>query len=116
MAASITSEQLAEYLGLVLDELDVSDRMVLDGTVGAVNVLVVTTVPRVRALPDGAEWPADVQWGAVMQGARIFTRRRSPGSVSAYSDTTGQATYVARWDPDIERLMLTGKWFPPQVG
>jgi hypothetical protein len=116
MATSITSADVVSYLGIPTPENGSSDEYVLDLVVSGTNALVPATVPRVRELAAGADWPADVIEGAVMQAARLFTRRRSPGSVSSYSDTTGAATFVARWDPDIERLMHTGMWAPPAFG
>lgn len=112
MATSVTEAQVVEYLGL--DPLTGSDATVMTEAVAAVNVLVPGTVPRVRALTAGTDWPDDVILGAIMQAARLFTRRRSPTGIATYTET-GPA-YTPRWDPDIERLMQFGKWEKPGFG
>lgn len=123
MAHEITAADLLRYLGLETPEAGSSDEFVVDLVVKGVNRLVPQTVPRVRQIEADAAaagtdpvWPDDVMEGAIMQAARLFHRRRSPGSVASYADTTGAATMISRWDPDIERLMNTGKWAPPMFG
>lgn len=105
---------LSLYLGFpALPEDGSSDRLVLDQAVAAVNELVPRTVPRVKPV-DGVPvdpWPADVENGALIMGARFFTRRRSPTGVATY-DETGP-TYIARWDPDLERMLGIGQHEPP---
>ncbi|MFB6943394.1 hypothetical protein ACFWGL_12420 [Streptomyces sp. NPDC060286] len=107
----ITAAQVADYIGIEMPAAGSYDAFALDHVTAAVNVLVPGTVPRVRELPEGANWPDDVTTGALMLGQRLFARRRSPTGVATYSDT-GPA-YVARWDPDLERLLRVGKWAPP---
>lgn len=53
----------------------------------------------------------DRQLGAVMLAARLYARRNSPGGVVALGELG--ATYVARADPDVVRLLGLGA---PRVG
>lgn len=119
----VTEAEVLAHMG-IQEPLPGPDAEHLVVVVKAVNEMVPRTVPRIRAQPVPSRysweepveivWPADVQQGAVMQAARLFSRRNSPTGVAAYTDS-GPA-YVARWDPDIERLLGIGSWHPPQVG
>jgi hypothetical protein len=111
VATSITVEQVTLYLGLT-PPLDQSDLSVMTDAVLAVNAEIVGTVPRIRALPAGTDWPDDVILAAKMMAARLFTRRRSPTGVATYTETGGPV-YTPRWDPDVEKLCQIGKWAPP---
>lgn len=113
MARSITSVDLARYVGIDVPEPGSYDAFALDLVALAVNELVPRTVPRVRELDPEDAWPDDVMAAAYMLGARLFARRRSPTGVASYTET-GPA-YVARWDPDLERLLGIGKWLRPGV-
>lgn len=113
MATSITEAQVRQYLGL--DVLDADDAALMTDVVRAVNVLVPATVPRVRALAAGTDWPDDVLLGAKMQAGKLFTRRRSINGVSGYTEMGGPV-YVARWDPDLEKLLQIGQWQKPSFG
>ncbi|MFE6404779.1 hypothetical protein [Streptomyces alboflavus] len=112
MAREITVEEVAGYLGIPLPDPASPDGQALAVAVRGVNALVPGTVPRVRELDPAADWPDDVMTAALMMGARVFTRRRSPTGVAAYTEAGGPA-YVSRWDPDLERLLQVGKWAPP---
>ncbi|MFW0790100.1 hypothetical protein [Gordonia sp. CPCC 205333] len=59
-------------------------------------------------------WPAHIVQGAVMLAARITRRRNSPGGVESFSEMG--ATYVARYDIDIDRLLGLGGYRPLIVG
>lgn len=111
MANSITVDQLIAYLGIDRPAEGDGDLSVLTDAVAAVNVLVPGTVPRVRAMAPGTDWPADVHLAALMQAAKLFQRRRSP-SGATYSDMGGPV-YTPRWDPDIARLLQIGSWERP---
>ncbi|MFE7133398.1 hypothetical protein ACFVIM_21330 [Streptomyces sp. NPDC057638] len=111
MPRAITAQNAADYIGIALPDPATYDGYALGIVVNAVNVLVPSTVPRVRALPPSEEWPVDVTLAAHLMAARLFARRRSPTGVATYTET-GPA-YVARWDPDLERLLQVGKWAPP---
>lgn len=57
---------------------------------------------------------AEVYQGAVMYAARLLRRRNSPAGVETYGDLG--ATFVAKYDPDIDRALHTGSFTPPGVG
>lgn len=107
----ITTDEVIAYLGMPAPEPGSPDAMHLSASVAGVNEMVPRTVPRVRRSPAADPWPKDVQLAAVMQGGRLFQRRASPSGVTSYSDTG--ATFIPRFDPDIERLFGIGKWAPP---
>jgi hypothetical protein len=52
---------------------------------------------------------AEVYQGAVMYAARLFRRRNSPAGVELFGD---QASFVSRYDADIDRALRTGPWQP----
>jgi len=60
-------------------------------------------------LPD-----AEVYQGAVMYAARETRRRNSPAGIETFAD--GGATFIAKYDADIERALRTGQWNTPGVG
>ena len=57
---------------------------------------------------------AEVYHGAVMYAARELRRRNSPAGIETFAD--GGATFVAKYDADIERALRTGQWSRPAVG
>lgn len=62
---------------------------------------------------DGTYTPdAEAYQGAVMYTAREYRRRNSPAGVELFGD---QASFVARYDVDIERALHTGAFAPPIV-
>jgi hypothetical protein len=63
--------------------------------------------------PDPDTWPADVQLGTVMLAARTYRRRNSAGGVESFGDSV---LFVARFDPDIERLLRLNTQARPGVG
>jgi hypothetical protein len=95
-----------------LDAGDATDDDVVDQVVAAVN-------DRVRALPvaqlpdEATAWPAAVQLGAVMLGARLYRRRNTPTGVESFGDV---GVYVRRNDPDIAMLLKLGEHARPAVG
>jgi hypothetical protein len=114
MPTEITAQDVAAQMGIDLPDPQTYDRRHLDQITAAVNVMVPGTVPRVRELLPAEHWPADVLSAALIMAARLFARRNSPTGVAAYTDAG--PSYVARWDPDLERLLLIGSWARPQVG
>lgn len=62
----------------------------------------------------GTEWPPGVHLGAVMLAARLYRRRNSPAGVEAFSDMG--ASYVSRYDSDLDRQLRLGSWMTPRVG
>jgi len=57
---------------------------------------------------------AEVYQGAVMLAAKLYRRRNSPaGIVEGFGDAV---TYVARYDPEVQRALQQGAWSRPAVG
>lgn len=110
---SVTRGELISHMGIPDPDPGTPDDEHLARVVAAINATVPRTVPRVRTAAPADPWPGDVQEGAVMLGARLFARRNSATGVAAYTET-GPA-YVARYDPDLERLFGVGSWAPPQA-
>ncbi len=55
---------------------------------------------------------AEAYQGGVMYAAREYRRRNSPAGVELFGD---QASFVSRYDVDIERALHTGAFAPPIV-
>jgi hypothetical protein len=55
---------------------------------------------------------AEAYQGAVMYAAREYRRRNSPAGIELFGD---QASFVTRYDVDIERALHTGAYAPPIV-
>lgn len=53
---------------------------------------------------------AETYHGAVMYAAREYRRRNSPAGIEVYGEG---ASFVSRFDPDIDRCLRTGAWAPP---
>lgn len=66
--------------------------------------------------PTGATlvWADSVHLAARMLGSRLYRRRNSPSGVEAFG--ADGATYVARYDPDVARLLHLDRFAQPQVG
>lgn len=62
----------------------------------------------------GDEWPAGVNLGAIMLAARLHRRRNSAAGVETFSDMG--ASYVSRYDADLDRQLRINGWTPPVVG
>lgn len=58
-------------------------------------------------LPD-----AETYQGAVMYAAREYRRRNSPAGIEIFGDA---ASFVSRFDPDIDRALQTGSYARPVV-
>ena len=67
-------------------------------------------------VPGGTEYKPDAETylGAVMLAAREYRRRNSPAGIETFGDAG--TTFVARYDPDIDRALRTGKFAPPTLG
>jgi len=69
--------------------------------------------------PDGDPVPAiyvpdaEVYQGAVMYAARECRRRNNPTGTETFD---GGLTFIARYDPDIDRALRTGAYQLPGVG
>lgn len=115
MADQITVAEVCAHMGVDPDTLTAPDAAHVAASVAAVLVMVPDMVPRLRH-PESrtfeGDWPADIKQGAIQLAARLFARRNSPTGVAGFSEMGG-AAFVARYDPDLERLFRIGKWGPP---
>jgi hypothetical protein len=89
--------------------LDTWDQMI--GECLAATLAYVGRLP-VSQLPDAAA-ADDVRQGIVMLSARTFRRRNSPAGIESIAE---QVTFVASYDPDIERLLRIGRQAAPGIG
>ena len=58
-------------------------------------------------LPD-----AETYGTAVMLAGRVYRRRNSPAGIESFGETV---SFVARYDPEIERGLMTGSYARPVV-
>jgi hypothetical protein len=56
---------------------------------------------------------AETYQGAVMYAAREYRRRNSPAGIEAFGDAG--TSFVARFDPDIDRMLQTGPYARPTI-
>lgn len=96
----ISVEQVRTYLNLKDEDPHVS--VIVD----AVNGMVTEW--------HGEDWPAGVELGAVMLASRLHRRRNSPAGVESFGDLG--ASYVSRYDSDLDRQLRINSWTPPAVG
>lgn len=59
---------------------------------------------------------AEVQQAARMLVARVLRRRMSPGGIEPFAGDAIAVSYVARFDPEIERALRLGDYARPAVG
>lgn len=67
-------------------------------------------VPATETEPATYVPDAEAYQGGVMYAAREYRRRNSPAGIETFGEAT---SFVARYDPDIERALHTGAWAPP---
>lgn len=101
---TVTNAEIWAELGLPAEPTG-PDLTHLTLTTAAVNAYV-GSLPAGQSTP----WPDDVQWGAVLLGARLYTRRNSPNGLVNFNEL-GTA-YVSRYDSDISRMLRTDKFAP----
>lgn len=112
----ITSAQILAELGLTEAQLSAADIAHLGVTVDAVNAYVgripwAYVVPQDPVVDPTAPWAGDTTLGALILGSRLYTRRNSPLGMAAFTEEGG-ASYIARYDPDVDRLLRIGKHHP----
>ena len=98
---------------LALDNTDTTDDVLINDCIEA-------TEPEVcRARPDAcippstpADFP-DAYRGGVMLAARLVRRRNSPAGIESFGESV---TYVAAYDPDLDRFLRRGRYRLPGVG
>lgn len=113
MTTPATIDRDAVKVWAKLDLARTDDDGVLDQVVAAV-VAQVDAYPNAPRTADGG-WADSTRLAAVMLAARLFKRRNSPQGVEAFT-SEGAAVYVARYDPDIARILKVDTFSPPQVG
>lgn len=98
---------------LRIDQTDTSDDDLIRDCVDAAEPEIT------RARPDSwtdTTTPAavpDAYRGAVMLAARLVRRRNSPAGIESFGESV---TYVAAFDPDLDRFMRRGRYRLPGVG
>ncbi len=98
---------------LAIDGVDTDDDVLIQRAIDA-------TEPEVtRSRPDAwtdtttpADYP-DAYQGGVMLAARVVRRRNSPAGIESFGESV---TYVAAYDPDLDRLLRRGRYRLPGVG
>lgn len=102
-----TVDAVAGWLKVPDSPAGTAERVHIAEVVPAVNAFVASFHP-------GTDLAADVVHGAVMLAARIVRRRNSPAGVESFGELG--ATYVSRYDPDIDRLLGLGEYRRIVVG
>lgn len=103
--ATVTA--VAGWLKIPDGPLGESERDYIAVVVPAVNAFV-------RSFHGDDGLGADVVQGSVMLAARITRRRNSPAGVESFGELG--ATYVSRYDPDLDRLLRLGAYRRIVVG
>lgn len=107
----ITTQQVADWMGLSLSGATADEVAALDAVVSAVNAYV-NSLPNIDKDFTGG-WADTTYLGARMLASRLYKRRNSPGGVEAAGDTR---VFVSRYDSDIARLLKIDGFGIPEVG
>lgn len=102
MADLITGQEVADHMQLATDPAPMQTEMIAAEVTGQVTEW------------HGEAWPPGVKLGALMLAARLHRRRNSSTGVESVSEVG--ATYVSRYDNDLDRQLRIGAWLPPRVG
>ena len=104
-------ESVASWLQL--PDQDATGNAILSEIVESVRAYVGRIPDKMAADANGILQPADASasLGCKMLAARLYRRRNTPNGVEAFTD--GGAMYVARFDPDIGRMLGL---YQPKVG
>lgn len=100
---------------------DVKDQLRIDGDDATDDTLITRAIGAAeievgRARPDAAADPAghqDVYLAGVMLAARLVRRRNSPAGIESFGDSV---SFVASFDPDMDRFLRRGRYRFPGVG
>lgn len=103
-----TVEAVAGWLGIPAGPAGEVERDHIATVVPAVNALVRDWHPTPEVLND------QIVLGAVMLAARVTRRRNSPAGVEALGEMG--ATYVSRYDVDLDRMLGLGTYRKLIVG
>lgn len=107
----ITEKELGNYLRVKNPEADPDIGLVVLST----NAFVDSLPDKPTLIVEGEpEWAPQTKLAALMFGARLYQRRNSPNGIEALQE--GGATYVARYDPDVARLLRLDGHQIPRVG
>lgn len=112
----ITEKQVADWLKM---KNGPSGDIHLPIVVSATNALI-ARLPDIDVVDQVVEgvplkvWAPTTVLAATMFAARLYQRRNSPNGVEAVGEMG--TTYVARYDPDIARMLYLDSFQLPQVG
>jgi len=108
-----TVDALKIFLGI--DPASTVDAQAMQPACDSANALAVRFRADVTTDVDGplAEWPADIDQGAILQAARLYGRRGSSAGALAFADI-GVIT-IGRLDPDVRMLWQLGEYQGPVV-
>lgn len=114
---TLTAEAIASWLGMKTPEATANSDH-LEAVVAAVTDTIdaLPDAPRLPADEDGSRgaWAPRTVQAAIMLGARLYRRRNSASGIEAIVD--GGASYVARWDSDISRMLRIDGHTRPVIG
>ena len=99
---------------LALDNTDTTDDVLINDCIAATEPEVCRARP--DAWDDAGSTPADfpdAYRGGVMLAARLVRRRNSPAGIESFGESV---TYVAAYDPDLDRFLRRGRYRLPGVG
>ena len=107
----ITVEAVRAHLGI--PPADTDDDDYLTQCVDAVSTWVSGLPVIVDRADPAAEWPADVDLGAVLLAAHLYHARSSPYGRATLAVVPSGPAYA---DPEIARLLGLRRWARPRVG
>jgi hypothetical protein len=97
---------------LAIDQSDTTDDALIQACIDAAEPEVERARPDAVTPPSESNYP-DVYRGGVMLAARLVRRRNSPAGIESFGESV---TYVAAYDPDLDRFMRRGRYRLPGVG
>jgi hypothetical protein len=105
---TFTRDALKVWVGITRADDDAELDVIVTAVTSWIESL--ADVPRTADLL----WAQQTHLAALMMGSRLYRRRNSPNGVEAF--TGDGVTYVARYDPDIARLLRLDGFTKPKVG
>ena len=99
---------------LAIDDTDTDDDVLIQDIIDASESEVCRARP--DSWDDGGATPADspdAYRGGVMLAARLVRRRLSPAGIESFGESV---TYVASFDPDLDRFLRRNRFRLPGVG
>lgn len=112
----ITYEDVASWLN-ISGATDPWVPGIVDATNSFIELVPTKPVIETGVDPDGnpiVEWAPQTRTAAVMFAARLYRRRNSANGIEAMNDQG--TSYVARYDPDIARLLRIDSFNLPMIG